>query len=176
MKYASICLTLLMTVGATYAASGGAHDKGEEHEGTKSQPALANALKDVKVSLLSGLKAAAKEGTPISGKFEVEGDTLQLSVYTMKGDKFFEVIVDHKSGKVAKTEPITSGEDLTAAKNQAAALGKGKGSLVDAVTKAEKSNPGYKAVSVVPELEEGAAEADVSLLKGTASKMVDEKL
>ena len=36
----------------------------------------------------------------------------------MKGGKFSEVIVDHDTGKVAKTEAITGGEDLAAAKEQ----------------------------------------------------------
>ena len=47
----------------------------------------------------------------------------------LKGDKFSEVIVDHKTGKTAKTEAITSGEDLTAAKAQSSAMAKAKVSL-----------------------------------------------
>src|SRR5205814_4787526 len=82
----------------------------------KEHAGLAKALKDAKLPLERGLSASAKEGKPISAKYEVEDGKLQLSVYTMNGDKFSEVIVDHRTGKVAKTEPITSGEDLTAAK------------------------------------------------------------
>jgi len=59
------------------------------------------------VSLDQGLKASEREGKPISGKFEIADGALQLSVYTMKGDQFAEVIVDHKSGSVKKSEPIT---------------------------------------------------------------------
>jgi len=44
------------------------------------------------------------------------------------------------------------------------------------VAKAEKANAGYKAVGVAAEIEDGAAEADVTLLKGTESKQVEEKL
>src|SRR5262249_44057973 len=83
---------------------------------------LAKALKDAKVSLQRGLTASAKEGKPISGKYEVEHGKLQLSVYTMKGNAFSEVIVDHKTGKVTKTEAISGGEDLTAAKAQSEAV------------------------------------------------------
>src|SRR6266705_1144954 len=97
---------------------------------------LAKALKDAKVSLQSGLQASAREGTPISVKYELEEGKLQLSVYTMKGDKFFEVVVDHKTGKVVKTEPITSGDDLAAAKKQAEAMAKTKRSLREVVAKA----------------------------------------
>src|SRR5262245_53609502 len=82
----------------------------------KEHAELAKALGAAKVSLQNGLTASAQTGTPISAKYEVEDGKLQLSVYTMKGPKFSEVIVDHSTGKVAKTEAITSGDDLTAAK------------------------------------------------------------
>src|SRR6059036_1444718 len=87
---------------------------------------LAKALKDAKVSLQSGLQASAREGTPISAKYELEEGKLQLSVYTMKGDTFSEVIVDHTTGQVAKVEPITGGKDLTAATAQRAAMTRAK--------------------------------------------------
>ena len=87
-----------------------------EESSEKENGELAEALETVKVSLDDGLRASEAQGTPISGKSEIEDGKLQLSVYTMKGDKFFEVIVDHKTGKVAETEPITGGDDLTAAK------------------------------------------------------------
>jgi len=168
-----LALSLATTAAAQERAE---HEKTEEGEASKATPALAAALKEAKVSLTSGLKAAEQEGRPISGKFEVEDGKLQLSVYTMKGDKFSEVIVDHKSGKVAKSKPISGGDDLAAAQKQAQAMGKSKSSLRDVTAKAEKANPGYHAVSVVPEIEDGKAQADVTLLKGTTSKSVDEPL
>lgn len=176
MRSASIALVVLMGAATAHAQENGEHEKAEAAEAAKNAPALATAMKEAKVSLASGLKASEKEGTPISGKFEVEDGKLQLSVYTMKGDKFFEVVIDHKSGKVVKTEPITGGDDLAAAKKQAEAMAKTKRSLRELVAKAEKANAGYKAVSVVAEIENGAAEADVALLKGTESKKVEEKL
>src|SRR4051812_5204600 len=91
--------------------------------------ALGKELKSAKVTLAQGLKAAASAGKPISGKFEVENGKLQLSVYTAKDGSFSEVIVDHKTGKVAKSEPITSGDDLTAAKSQEDAMISAKSSL-----------------------------------------------
>ena len=57
---------------------------------------LANALSAAKVSLQQGLVASEAEGQPTSGKFEVEGGKLQLSIYVAKEGKFFEVIVDRK--------------------------------------------------------------------------------
>jgi hypothetical protein len=176
MRHGLISSVLMFLTATATAQERAAHEKSEEGEAAKATPALATALKEAKVSLSSGLKAAEHEGRPISGKFELEDGKLQLSVYTMKGDKFSEVIVDHKTGKVAKSEPITGGDDFTAAGKQAQAMGKTKGSLRDVIAKAEKANPGYHAVSVVPEVENGKAQADVTLLKGTASKSVDEPL
>src|SRR5881397_2398276 len=110
----------------------------ETHD--KAHAELAKALPSAKVSLAKGLTASAHEGTPISGKFELEDGKLQLSVYTMKGDTFSEVIVDHTTGKVAKVEAITSGGDLTAAKAQRAAMAKAKKSLRTVVDAAVKAN------------------------------------
>ena len=137
---------------------------------------LAKALWDAKISLQRGLTASTKEGKPISAKYEVEHGKLQLSVYTMKGEKFSEVIVDHKTGKVAKAEPITSGDDLTAAKAQSEAMAKAKRSLDAAASEAVKENKGYRVVSVMPALKDGHPVADVTLVKGTEWKTVAEKL
>ncbi len=137
---------------------------------------LAAKLKGAKVSLEQGIAASKAKGTPISAKYEMEDGKLQLSVYTAKGDSFSEVIVDYKTGKVAKAEPITSGDDLTAAKSQNEAMSKAKTSLQAAVSKAVKSNKGYKAVSAMPSLKDGHPAAEVTLIKGTESKTVTEGL
>jgi hypothetical protein len=137
---------------------------------------LAKALGDAKISLQRGLTASTKEGKPISAKYEVEHGKLQLSVYTMKGDTFSEVIVDHKTGKVAKAEPITGGDDLTAAKAQSETMAKAKRSLDAAASEAVKENKGYRVVSVTPALKDGHPVADVTLVKGAEWKTVSEKL
>ena len=144
--------------------------------GDKDHAELAKALKDAKIPLQRGLAASAKEGKPISAKYEVEDGKLQLSVYTMKGDKFSEVIVDHKTGKIAKAEPITSGEDLAAAKAQREAMAKAKRSLDAAASAAAKENKGFRVVSVMPALKDGHPVADVTLVKGEEWKTVSEKL
>jgi hypothetical protein len=123
---------------------------------------LANALKTAKISLQQGLAASEKEGRPISAKFEVEDGKLQLSVYTAKDGKFFEVIVDHATGTIAKVEPITEGEDLAHAKAQSAALTNAKKSLKEAVYKA--AGPSARAVSVTPDLKDGHPVASVAVL------------
>src|SRR5256886_16987691 len=105
-------------------------------------------------------------------KFEMEEGKFQLSVYTLKDGKYFEVIVDHNSGKVVKTEPITEAEDYTAAQSQTGAMAKAKGSLRAAVEQALRDNAGFRAVSVTPSLKDGRAVADVSLAKGDELKTV----
>src|SRR6266436_7730202 len=121
----------IFALAVTFAWLLGGHLSWAQKSDDKEHAELAKALKGVKVSLEKGLAASESQGKPISAKFEVEDGKLQLSVYTMKDDKFSEVIVDHKSGKVAKTEPITGGDDLNDAKAQAQAMAKAKSSLHD---------------------------------------------
>lgn len=144
--------------------------------GEQDQAALAKALKGAKVSLERGLVASEREGTPISAKFEREDGRFQLSVYTLKGDRVSEVLVDPKTGKVTKVEPITGGDDLTAAKAEREAMAKAKRSLRAAVAKAAKATKGYRPVSVTPALKDGHPVAEVTLVKGTVFKTVSEKL
>src|SRR5215470_14445041 len=97
---------------------GSSTPRAQEKGNDKERAELAKGLKAAKVPLEKGLAAAESGGKPISGKYEMEDGKLQLSVYTMKGDKFSEVIVDHNSGKVAKTMAIMGGDDLKDAKAQ----------------------------------------------------------
>jgi hypothetical protein len=138
--------------------------------------ALIKALDSAKVSLQQGLKASEPEGRPISAKFELEDGKLQLSVYTAKNGKYSEVIVDHTTGKVAKSESITEGEDLTHAKSQSAAMAKAKTQLKDAVDKATQAEVDSKAVSVTPEVKDGHSVASIMLLKGTHLQTVTQPL
>jgi len=159
-------IVLIAGLIATLALNARAEEKGD----------LAGKMKEAKVSLEKGIAASKAKGKPISAKYEVEDGKLQLSVYTAQGDSFSEVIVDHKTGKVAKAEPITGGDDLTAAKAQNEAISNARTSLEAAVTKAVKANKGYKAISVMPSVKDGHPTADVMLMKGTESKTVPEKL
>ena len=138
--------------------------------------ALAKALSEASVSLDQGLKASEGEGKPISGKFEVNDGALQLSVYTMKGDQFAEVLIDHKSGSIKKSEPITEGDDLKEAKEQGEAMAKAKRSLGAAVASAVKANIGFRATSVEPTLDGDRPVASVTLMKGEETKKVTEGL
>jgi hypothetical protein len=133
-------------------------------------------LKAAKVSLERGLAAAQQKGKPISGKFEIEDGKLQLSTYTAMKGKFYEVIVDHMSGKIAKTEQIKEGEDYTNANAQIKAMAVAKRSLRAMVAKAVAANPGYRAVSAVPSLQGGKPVAEVVLQNASGTKKVSEKL
>jgi hypothetical protein len=138
--------------------------------------ALATAMKDATATLQGGLKASEPEGTPISAKFEIDDGKLQLSVYTMKGNDFMEVVADPKTGTIAKAEKITDADDLKAASSQKAAMAKAKVPLLTAAETAVKANAGSRALSIFPELKNGQATAEVTLLQGTTLKKVTEKL
>jgi hypothetical protein len=170
-------ITIRSTTAALAAALLAAPGGALADEGEGKDQALAHAMKDAKVPLERGVSAAAvHEGVPISAKYEMDEGKLQLSVYTMKGDQFSEVIVDNGTGSVTKAEPITSGEDLAAAKQQKEAMGKAKRTLQDATASATKQNPGYRAVSATPRLDGGRPVATVMLLKGDDWKTVTVKL
>ena len=138
--------------------------------------ALAAAMKNATATLQGGLRASEAQGTPISAKFEIEDGKLQLSVYTMKGNDFMEVVADPNTGAVAKAEKITEADDLKEATEQKAAMAKAKVPLLTAAETAVKANAGSQAVSIVPQLKGGQAVAEVTLLQGTAFKKVTEKL
>jgi hypothetical protein len=163
---------LAAAMGTLLAAAAPSAAQGPDKEHAE----LAKALAAAKVSLGSGLTAAGTGSKPISAKFEVEDGKLLLSVYTEKGGKFNEVVVDHLTGKVAKSEAITEGEDLTHARSQSEAMAKAKVSLAAAVSRAEAANAGYHAVSVFPSLKDGHPVAEVSLEKGDEWRTVTEKL
>lgn len=144
------------------------------------QAELAKALSGVKVSLQQGFTASEREGQPISGKFEMDDGKLQLSVYTAKEGKFFEVIVDHVTGTITKVEPITEGEDLSHAKSQKAAMDRAKVKLADAATTAKGKAKGEAAdvlvISAIPELKDDRPEATIVLLQGKKFSTASERL
>ena len=101
---------------------------------------------------------------------------LQLSVYTVKGNDFMEVVADPKTSGIAKAEKITDADDLKAAASQKAAMAKAKVPLLAATENALKANSGFRAVSIFPELKNGQATGEVTLLQGTTFKKVTERL
>jgi hypothetical protein len=142
----------------------------------RSDHQLIKGVTDAKVTLQQGLTAAAQQGRPISAKFEVEDGKFQLSVYTAKDGKFSEVIVDHATGKVTKTESITEGQDLAEAKSQSAAMAKAKTDLKAAVDKSAATTSGSRAISVTPALKDGHPVASVILVTGQQFQTVEQPL
>ena len=138
--------------------------------------ALTEQLKGAEISLEQGMVASMAEGKPISAKFEVEDGKLQLSVYVAKDASYREVIVDHKTGKIAKAEQITSGDDLAAAVAQGEAMARAKTSLQGALAKAESTNREYRAVSVTSAVKNNRPIANITLMKGEDSKTISEAL
>ena len=129
--------------------------------------ALARELQNAWLPLESGMVVSRREGTPISAKYEVDDGTFQLSVYTLKGDKFSEVIVDYSVGSVTKVDVITDGGDLAAAQSQKETMARATRSLEAATAEVVRTNPGYRAVSALPRLNEGRPIVEIVLVNGT---------
>jgi len=146
-------------------------------QATKEQEKLAAALKGGNhVALGAAIETAAATGKPISARYEVEDGKLQLSVFIEKDGAFTEVFVDHMTGKIAKTDKITSGDDLKEAKGESKASAKAKATLASAVARALAANAGYTAVEVTPALEGGHPVAEITLMKAGQFKSVSEPI
>lgn len=152
------------------------YEKTEKREAVQNTKVDGKALEGTKISLLGGLKAAEQSGKPLSAKFEMEEGKLQLSVYTIQGSTFSEVLVDHQSGEIAQTEVIGGGEDLKAAREQSLAMAAAKIDLRGAVRKALRANNGFKAISAAPMMKDGHPVAQISLGREEEVKLVSEKL
>jgi hypothetical protein len=94
----------------------------------------------------------------------------------MKGNDFMEVVADPSTGAIAKAEKIMDADDLKEAAEQKAAMAKAKVPLLTATETAVNANAGSRAAGIVPELKNGEATAEVTLLQGTTFKKVTEKL
>ena len=137
---------------------------------------LGRVVKEAPISLEQGFAASSREGTPISGKFELEVDGAQLSVYTAKGETFSEVIVDHKTGRIAKVIAIAEGNDLVDARNQLAVMKEAYRSLEDTTASTLIRHPGLRTVSATPGRKDGAPVVKVVLTNGTEWTTVYEAL
>jgi hypothetical protein len=138
--------------------------------------ALAATMVDAKATLEDGLQASVQQGKPISAKFEIDDGYLQLSIYTIQGGGFREVIVDPATGTITRAEAITDPDDLTAAKAQKNAIAKASVSLLSATQRAVDANTGFRAVRVLPQLQAGHPVARVTLFRPDVFKTVSEKL
>ena len=147
-----------------------------QHYSDKEKTELARALSSAKVPLETALLVSEREGISISAGFEMEKGELNLWVFVKKGEQFLEVTVNYKNGEIEEVVPITKAEDLKNAKMQSQAMEKAKLSLRLATEKAVKENPGYQAVEITPELENGRPVATVTLIRGQEFKEVTQTL
>jgi len=135
----------------------------------------AAALDASRLSLEQGLAVAEGQGTPIAAKLEVEDEGPQLSIRVVAGVAFSEVLVDAKTGRIVKAEPITGGNALSAAEADAAVMAKATVSFRAAVARAVQAHTGARAVRIIPRLSEGHATAEITLVTDLRFETVAEK-
>ncbi len=140
----------------------------EDRESAK----LAEALKGASVSLEAGLSVSERVGIPISGEFEIEDGSLELTVYVVTGAELLDVTVDPKTGEVTSVEPIADAKELGLAKDYRDAMRRATVSLRAATEQAVRANPGFRAVSIVPTLKDGHPRAEMVLLRGQEFKEI----
>jgi hypothetical protein len=174
-------MMMLMTVGAIALGFAGlagvaGNNAFSADDEDASQEALIKLMDSSKIKLQQGLAASEQQGMPISAKFEVDDGKLQLSVYTAKEGKFFEVLINHVTGKVLKAEPITEGDDLTAAKEQNEAMANAKTSLQAAVDKTMAQSANTRAVSVVPSMKDGHPISSIDVLTYNQVRAIQQPL
>jgi len=146
-------------------------------QATKAQAELASAMKGANhVALAAAIETASASGKPISARYEYEDGHLQLTVFVEKAGAFSEVFVDHTTGKVAKIDKITSGDDMKEAKGENKAMAKARSSIASAVAKVLAANPGYTAVDVSPVVEGKQIVAEVTLMKNGQFKGASEPI
>jgi hypothetical protein len=175
---AAVVVSSLLVTGAGPAR---AETSSVETNSVDGRESLTRALQGAWLPLESGLVVGAREGIPLSAKYEIDDGAFQLSVYTSKngsfsGDAFTEVIVDYSAGIVLKTLPISDDGDLAAARAQKEAMDRAKRSLAEATADAVKANAGYRAVSATPRLDNGRPVAEVKLVRGDEWRVVSEYL
>src|ERR1700730_1724138 len=171
---------LLMTAGATVlglaALAGFADQNAIFAADDDDKEALIKLLGASKINLQQGLAASEQQGQPISAKFEVDEGKLQLSVYTVKEGKFFEVLINYTTGQLLRVEPITEGDDLAAANSQSAAMAKAKTTLKEAVDKNAVQSTNARVVSAMPSLKDERPVVSIALLDGEQFKTVQRPL
>jgi hypothetical protein len=112
------------------------------------------------------------EGVPISAKYEIDNGTFQLSVYTASGDRVSEVIVDYSVGTITKVDVLTDSADVAAANDQRQTMAAATRSLETATADVVSANSGYRAVSAMPQLNDGHPVAEITLVNGTDWRVV----
>ena len=143
--------------------------------GESYRAALARAMLGAKISLATGLKASERLGTPVSARFEMEGDGVVVSVYAVKDETFREIVVNGRTGDIMRMEPV-AGLKLAAARGEKSSMIGATLRLREAVANAERAHYGYRAVRAIPGVRAGRPVAEITLLRDSAFKTVAEDL
>jgi hypothetical protein len=130
----------------------------------------------VPATMEQGLASAARSGRPISAKFEMDDGEVAFSIYVERSDGFRELLMNPRSGAAAGATIISEDGDLKDARAQSAAMAKARATLLVAVQNAVAGNAGSRVISVYPELQNGQAVANVTLLRDDKFTKVTEKL
>jgi hypothetical protein len=157
----------------TVAAFSSAAMAGDVDQG---RAALAAALKNVKGTLESGVKAGERVGRPISAKFVVEDGMLKLSLLIVKDDGISEFNLYPAIGMINEVVDIADPDKIKVAAAQKLAIESATISLFAATESAVKANKGFRAISVLPTLSEGRPVAMVTLLGSDGFRVVAEKV
>jgi hypothetical protein len=131
---------------------------------------LADAVAGSKLSLARGLALAESKGRPIAGEFQLEGDKLELWVYVMKGDEFFEVQIDPESASIVLASRITGDEPHV----KSPAMAGAKVPLRAVVERVAAKNPGLSVLSAFQVAERGHPTVTLNLVRGEESHFVTE--
>ena len=151
-------------------------------EDSKDTQALLDALGKTKLSLVQGMRQAAKAGgVPISAKFEMEDGKLSLSVYT--AGKGLSVpaeknVLQELSGSPEetkwepKTEVFKDVPHVARSAEQLMVMALGKSSLANAIARAQKTQPGT-VFSVTPAVKDHKPVAEILIAeKGKVKKVI----
>ena len=151
--------------------------------------AVASALKPGQATLLDALRISTSLGKALSGRYEIKNGSLQIVVFVLKpDDRNLSVIVDVQSGKIARTETSSNNEDIVAMQYQISYTRDATKTLIQAVSAAQKANPGFLAIGaygtrreIPPEPGKGLVVekkpvAQITLLRGANTKVVTEPL
>lgn len=128
--------------------------------------ALSAALGSSRTPLHAAIRMVSKDAIPLSANYEMKEGKLLVAVYSAQGDGFFETIIDPQTGKAIMSGPITIDDDLEVVREQAKVISGSSHPLWEVVFRVERSNQGYRAVSVIPEAGEQGPAAIVILMKG----------
>ncbi len=169
-------MALLMAAVVQREASPEQEQGSDADKGGVDVAALSAAVKEAKTSLHAGIRMVSKDGIPLSANYEMKKGKLLLAVYTVRGDEFFETIIDPQSGKAIMAGPITINDDLTVVREQAKVITGSSHALWEVVFSAERANQGYRAVSVIPAQGEQGPAAIVILMKGLELMAVEVSL